>query len=883
MTSLFDVGGKSLFDVGSDDYESQLDRRIQNYNTRFQAIGQTPPEPKKPGNFLTKALDIIDRPRNAIVNAIQDSKTGENSWRQGFMEGLKGQEKAYVSDLLPQNMNKTARGVLGFAGDVLLDPTTYVGVGAAKSIGAQGGKRFLKFMGQNVADVTPITSRIGQAVEKTGIPKLLSPLNPGYIDKTNITSPEQLQNIQAIANRTRYLPQTIRGQQQIARDSMKEAWKGVRGEVAEQVPGLMEAPIETYNQNLLPLPKKKVGASAPLTLKDVPENLNTMIRSSYKLGNKPDTQTIEAARIAHRLTKETAQKDIEAGIEFGQLPFYVKHLYEGNVPEATLQKVLNAYQQKGAMLNKKASFQKERTIDTIAEAERMAKFAKDEMGINLKPIKDIRVLTTVRELEGIAQRATRKLYDDIVKMGDTVIADADKAPRGWVVMPVEQFKGKAIHPEVARHLERFTQVTRSVDGMEGVANLFNHVQSLWKGWVTTSVPFHIRNALGNVYNNFLEGVVNPHMYSIATDIQAGMNRQYVLNGQRYTGQQIRQLFRQQGLEGFGIFEGESLRNLTREVQEDFGKKNLSVNPLNKDFALVRGSRAVGDKLETNAKLAHFVDKMAKGWTPEQAAQSVRKYLFDYGDLTPTEIKLRNIFPFYTWTKKNIPLQLESLITQPGKPAAVNKLVENMRNVQGVQESDMPDWLAEEMAIPIMVDENDNQIYLKPDLPIANLNMFGGLSDTLRNATGMISPLFKVPLELGMERQIFTGQPIEKYPGAQVNWAGHQVPAKVGYALNQFGSMPRTAASFVGQPQDPAGSSNIPPAPRRTPGQELFFGSLMTPVDPDRQRILNKLDREQQLGDFRKQLVDVQGIQVPTVTEIRKGRGKGLLGVSLFDV
>ena len=48
-----------------------------------------------------------------------------------------------------------------------------------------------------------------------------------------------------------------------------------------------------------------------------------------------------------------------------------------------------------------------------------------------------------------------------------------------------------------------------------------------------------------------------------------------------------------------------------------------------------------------------------------AAQEVKKSLFDYSDVSRFERDvLKRFMPFYTWTRKNIPAQLASLVKNP---------------------------------------------------------------------------------------------------------------------------------------------------------------------------------------------------------------------------
>ncbi len=111
--------------------------------------------------------------------------------------------------------------------------------------------------------------------------------------------------------------------------------------------------------------------------------------------------------------------------------------------------------------------------------------------------------------------------------------------------------------------------------------------------------------------------------------------------------------------------------------------------------------------------------------------------------------------------------------------------------------------------------NGTQYYLSPNLPISNLSIFGG-GDTLRSFAGMLSPMAKAPIEIAMDKQFFTRQPIEEYEGATANYAGFELPAKTAYFLNQLGSIPRNIAS-IAEDITPTvkEESLVPPNPERS--------------------------------------------------------------------
>jgi hypothetical protein len=943
-------------------YTETLEKRIGNYETRFGMMGEEPPKKTDTKTKLLKVLDYMDRPRNAVVNAIQDVSKGENGVLQGLSEGFRGQERANMSDFLDPNMNKYARGALGFIGDVALDPLTYLTFGAggvakkgvqeageaglkagvknvasntlesgvtkgAKELAQEGAEQavkprgaaaitkhmqnvrkaakyaddeparaarlaelekelalakgvanpiqevarkaaqprpdtYMKLFGQDVLNVSPIgkaigASKLGQATKplREGIADTLNPIfnRTSIIGKGNMTD-DQIQDLTKTVDVIDSERRRATGESQLfmAGDEFK-ALKGIDNATAEKLFKVIELPIS-----------KGI---------DVDMGVDDLVKLAKQEGINLSKMETEALAKVKDIQANTLSKDLAAGVELDVLPNYIRHLYRN--PPDVIKKLQNEFAARRSRLNPKAGFQKQRQWETVEAFEKFAK----EMGIDLQPVKNVKTAVVVRELEGVKQRSLAKVHQGILQAGDNVIMAADQAPRNWVQLPIKGFEGKAVHPEIARHVDMMNKTFESDAGLKNLTNILNNVQNIWKGLVTTSIPFHLRNNLGNMYNNWLAGVVNPALYPMAAAAQKGTTAKFLINGVEMSGDDIMTAFRKQGLEGFGLYHGETTKTLLKTAEDKLGMTSRglkNINPLNSEFAPVRGSRYLGDKIETNAKLAHFIDKLQKGFTPEEASASVRKYLFDYSDLTEAEKKIRGVIPFYTWTRKNLPVQLESLVKQPGKPNAVTHLIDNMQNTSGMEEEGMPDWLRNDMAIPIMVKDDGTQVYLSPNLPLANLNMLLGGKDQLRDMAGMITPLAKAPLELAMNRQFFSDQPVEKYEGATAKYGDVEMPAKYAYLLNQLGAIPRNVANIgkdVMDSQNPnaksLSKSTLPENPDISGLQQTLLGSLLRDVNPERTRAIELIQREKQLADFRKKLEEVEGKEVPELTKKKK--------------
>jgi hypothetical protein len=84
-----------------------------------------------------------------------------------------------------------------------------------------------------------------------------------------------------------------------------------------------------------------------------------------------------------------------------------------------------------------------------------------------------------------------------------------------------------------------------------------------------------------------------------------------------------------------------------------------------------------------------------------AAQWVKATQFDYADLSSAEQALKMIVPFYTWTRYNVPLQVRSIIQQPGRAAQAIRIHESLGEMFGEeQEGISPSYVADRFGITI---------------------------------------------------------------------------------------------------------------------------------------------------------------------------------------
>src|SRR3954453_1903621 len=81
-------------------------------------------------------------------------------------------------------------------------------------------------------------------------------------------------------------------------------------------------------------------------------------------------------------------------------------------------------------------------------------------------------------------------------------------------------------------------------------------------------------------------------------------------------------------------------------------------------------------------------------TPSVAGESMNQLPFEYDTLAPVEKKvMRRLVPFYTFSSRNLPLQLQTLATRPGSISAqLRPLAQNTGQY-------IPNYLASGAVVP----------------------------------------------------------------------------------------------------------------------------------------------------------------------------------------
>jgi len=388
----------------------------------------------------------------------------------------------------------------------------------------------------------------------------------------------------------------------------------------------------------------------------------------------------------------------------------------------------------------------------------------------------------------------------------------------------------------------------------GLVQIYDSMSRLYKKAAYLWNPGHIfRDFQGNVFNNYLMGVTDPMEYAEGLRVLRGAEGFLDTPNGQIPYKDIYEKAQQMGIVD-SIMEHE-LPTLTGKTESGYS----------------RAMRKATYATDGWTRMTGFIHNLKQGQSFEQAAATTKKFLFDYFDLTPFERKvMKRIIPFYTWTRKNIPLQLEVLVKNPRVFARIND-VQNAIAGENIDWKEKPEYIQDMVAIQ----PKGSDMYVDMDLPYQDLTRLPINSNTLADLLSSINPIIRVPIESITNQKWWTGQELEKYPGEKTDIPvlttllemlgqeqGPQIGARYGgNVLNNIPILTRAGnlldAVSGKETNDVRNLSRV----STTMGGPAFFDAASVENSADwqeRQRLIDLI-----------QLLQDEGYNIPTSSEARK--------------
>ena len=191
--------------------------------------------------------------------------------------------------------------------------------------------------------------------------------------------------------------------------------------------------------------------------------------------------------------------------------------------------------------------------------------------------------------------------------------------------------------------------------------------------------------------------------------------------------------------GGGIF--------TETFKEATGSKSSTSFLLN--IWLVRKNQAVGQAADNYMRFALAFDTAMKGGDVGLAQARVKRYYFDYEDLSTADQVMRQIVPFWLWTSRNLTMQIQNMWLNPRPYLIYESFKRNFED----SETPVPPFVREMGGFRLPFGQG---MYLMPDLGFnrveKDLQAFINPKEFLNKA----NPLIKIPAEQALGENVFTG-------------------------------------------------------------------------------------------------------------------------------
>jgi len=358
---------------------------------------------------------------------------------------------------------------------------------------------------------------------------------------------------------------------------------------------------------------------------------------------------------------------------------------------------------------------------------------------------------------------------------------------GWVAL---NNLGVQIPKQLSDLLFGRVELLASGDGIRQFLKYFDSYNRFFKVSAMLTPGFIVRNAMTAAFNNFVFGCT-------PQDIADGIRFATLLRtkGPKKALASFPPALRKEYIDAWESVlasgGGQTLDIITQPVGK--GKPSRFLNT-----KVVRGWSKLNEDTEVAARMAMALRSIRRGSNIDQTAASIALFHFDYGDQSKMDENAKNFVPFWTFASRNIPLQIQMMMSRSGPYRAY----EALRRQMPVDENlILPYWLSRRGPLGA-----GGGGVINPDLPFIDLEeQINKLSDPLE-LLSQLYPQYRLPIELAGKRKLGLNVPFSENP-QQVRGPLDYPAALVGALFGQTTTTPEGLA--ITEPVSYALSSLLP--------------------------------------------------------------------------
>lgn len=378
----------------------------------------------------------------------------------------------------------------------------------------------------------------------------------------------------------------------------------------------------------------------------------------------------------------------------------------------------------------------------------------------IRETKDIRKLE--KRIDKVEGRMTRIMSRNIAESGNPLMKQVRKDMSEALQLQVRMLSNETYAPNAIVHaLTDMTKLVGDPTGVDSMLRYLDKVTNVWKAQAIARPGFHFRNYMGGLINNWL-GEVEPRHYKgfvqrfgpyRAAALQGASHEEALAAVAKKFGQD--DALRIASIVEAGITSGGQAAETKLLSQAHRG----NLNPFSTSFKLYQKNSAVMVDIENVLRGTMAWDRLAKGYDMDSVISDVARYHFEYDDLSRFERNVvRRVVPFYTWTRKNLPLQIERALENP---RGFTHYMSVKRSVEEVTQDEpvVPNWFNGQLPIRLPFAVGGTAQYLKVDAPFKNLGIPQG-SGPMGALLSQANPIFKTPIEMYAGQKFFNNAPFK---------------------------------------------------------------------------------------------------------------------------
>jgi hypothetical protein len=314
----------------------------------------------------------------------------------------------------------------------------------------------------------------------------------------------------------------------------------------------------------------------------------------------------------------------------------------------------------------------------------------------------------------------------------------NKLEKGFVQFG-EQFPNLMADPRVMEIFENAHRL-RDPAFARAAQRFMGPYTKFFKAWAVATPGFHVRNSFSNGFMLFAAGGRPDSLYRGLLAFRA--LKEAIDKGESFethvaklsAEEQVRvrgAYFAMMG-SGGGLMSDVDLSTGSRLYANKFTKK----------------LQKLGIAADNHARFMLAYDGMDNGMDALTAAARVKRFMVDYEDTSVADAYMRQIMPFWMWTSRNLPLQIQNIFLNPKAYRFYTAMSNNFRDED--ETNKLPKYLREVGAFALP----GGKTYFSPDLPFSRVGQQIEQIQSPRRLAADVNPLLRVPLEVMLSNKKF---------------------------------------------------------------------------------------------------------------------------------